>query len=119
MLGHARIATMAAAAALFGLMLCPRAQAQSVTLGQFQHPKTPKDLEINKAYMFGAIDGVVAYNISLDDKLFCLPGPVAKLTFDQAAEVVMRWARKTSGSTDISLGHALLFALRDAYACRR
>jgi hypothetical protein len=111
-------ARTALAAAFLSLPLCLGAQAQNVTLGQFQHPKSPKDLEINKAYMFGAIDGVMAYNISLEDKLFCLRGPVGILTFDQATDVVMRWARKTSGSADMPLGRALMYGLRDAYPCR-
>ena len=116
--GNARIPSTAAVAAFVFLSLCPGAQAQSVTLGQFQHPKSAKDLEVNKTYLLGATDGLLAYNASLDDKLFCLPGLIPKITFDQASDTVIRWARKTSGSTDISLGHALLFALRDAYPCR-
>ncbi|HTT49384.1 MAG TPA: Rap1a/Tai family immunity protein [Pseudolabrys sp.] len=118
MLRYVRIATVAAAAAVVSLSLCLDAQAQSVTLGQFQHPKSPKDLEVNKTYMLGAMDGVMAYNISLEDKLFCLPGPVGILTFDQATDVVMRWARKTSGSADMPLGRALMYGLREAYPCR-
>lgn len=114
---HAPMTTIAAA--LIGLLLCFGAQAQTVTLGQFQHPKSAKDLEVNKTYLLGAMDGLLAYNTSLDDKLFCVPGLIPKITFEQASDLVIRWARKTSGSADISLGHALLFALRDAYACRR
>jgi hypothetical protein len=119
MLANARFALTATVAVLINLSLCLDAQAQNVTLGQFQHPKSAKDLEVNKTYMLGATDGLLAYNASLDDKLFCLPGLIPKITFEQASDTVMRWARKTSGSADISLGHALLFALRDAYACRR
>ena len=39
----------AVAAAFVSLSLCLGAQAQSVTLGQFQHPKSPKDLEVNQS----------------------------------------------------------------------
>ena len=119
MLGSARIVTIASAAALLGLSLCLDAQAQTITLAQFQHPKTAKDLEFNKTYLLGVTDGLIAYNSGLDDKLFCTPGLAPKITFDQANDIVMRWARKTSGSVDIPLGHALLNGLRDAYPCRQ
>jgi hypothetical protein len=119
MLGFARIVTIASATALLGLSLCLDAQAQTVTLAQFQHPKTAKDLEFNKTYLLGVTDGLIAYNSGLDDKLFCTPGLVPKITFDQANDIVMRWARKTSGSADMALGHALLYGLKDAYPCRQ
>ena len=119
MFGRSRIVTMVSAAVLIGLSLGLSAQAQTVTLGQFQHPTAAKDLDTNKTYLRGATDGLVAYNRSLEDKLFCVPGRIPVVTFEQASNIVMRWARKTSGSSDISLGSALLFALRDAYPCPR
>jgi hypothetical protein len=81
MLGHARIVTIASATALLGLSLCLDAQAQTVTLAQFQRPKTAKDLEFNKTYLLGVTDGLIAYNSGLDDKLFCIPGLVPKNYF--------------------------------------
>jgi Rap1a immunity proteins len=119
MLGSARIMIIALATALLGLLLCLDAEAQTVTLAQFQHPKTAKDLDFNKTYLLGVADGLIAYNSGLDDKLFCTPGLVPKITFDQANDIVMRWARKTSGSSDMALGLALLYGLRDAYPCRQ
>jgi hypothetical protein len=113
------MSTRLAMAVMFvSLSLCVAAQAQNVTLGQFQHPKGPKDLEVNKAYLQGAIDGLIAYNMAAEQKLFCLPGIVPKLSFDEANDLIFRWARKTSGSSDISLGHALLFGLRESRPCR-
>ncbi len=119
MLGHARTVTFALAAAVLLPSFFLGARAQTVTLGQFQHPKTAKDLDVNKTYLRGATDALLAYNTSLEDKLFCVTGPIATVSFEQAGDIVMRWARKTSGSADISLGRALLFALRDAYPCRQ
>jgi len=119
MLAHIRIVTIALAAALLGVALCLDAEAQTLTLGQFQHPKAPKDLEFNKTYLLGVTDGLIAYNSGLDDKLFCTPGPVPKITFDQASDIIMHWARKTSGSGNIAVAHALLYGLRAAYPCRQ
>jgi len=117
MLEHTRMATITAAA-FIGLSLCVGAKAQSVTLGQFQHPKSAKDLEINRIYLVGAAEALIAYNASAEQKLFCLPGLVPKLTFDEASDLVLHWARKTSGSVDLSLARALLFGLRAAHPCR-
>jgi len=106
------------AAAFVSLSLCFGAQAQTVTLGQFQHPKSAKDLEVNRAYLVGAAEALIAYNAAAEGKLFCLPGLVPKLTFEEANDLVLHWARKTSGSTGISLASALLFGLRAAHPCR-
>jgi hypothetical protein len=108
----------AIAAALLSLSLGFGAQAQTVTLGQFQHPKSAKDLEVNRAYLFGAAEALLAYNAAAEGKLFCLPGLVPKLTFDEANDLVLHWARKASGSAGISLASALLFGLRAAHPCR-
>jgi len=116
MLAYLRTGLMIAT--LMSLSLYGAAEAQSVTLGQFQRPKTAKDLETNKAYLVGAIDALLAYNAGRDDQLFCLPGPYPKLSFEQAGELIMRWARKTSGSADLPVGRVLLYSLKDAYPCR-
>ena len=105
-------------ATLISVAVCVAAQAQSVTLGQFQHPKTAKDLETNKAYLLGAIDALLAADAGRDDRQFCLPGPYPKLSFEQAGDLIMRWARKTSGSADLPVGRVLLYSLREAYPCR-
>jgi hypothetical protein len=118
MLGQTRVVTTALAATLISLSLCFGAEAQTVTLGQFQHPAGAKDLEFNKAYLLGALNGLLAFNAASDDKQFCLPGLIPKLTFEETNDVVIRWARKTSGSTDITLGQALMFGLKAAYPCR-
>jgi hypothetical protein len=114
----ARARRMLIAAALVSLAPCLGAEAQTVTLGQFQHPRSAKDLEVNKAYLLGAADALIAYNASAETKLFCLPGLLPKLTFDEASDLVLRWARKASGSEGLPLGRALLFGLRAARPCR-
>jgi len=114
-----RVVTITSAAMLLGVSLSFGATAQTVTLEQYKHPKTEKDLNFNRIYMIGVKDGLIAYNMSSQDKLFCMPGVLPVLTFEQANDIVMRWARKTSGSADMALGHALLYGLKDAYPCRQ
>jgi len=109
---------LAPAMALLCTALWVEATAQSVNLGQYQHPRTDKDLEANKAYLMGAVDALNVLNQSLDQRQFCPPTTPPNLSFEQANSLVMRWASKTSGSADLSLGRTLLYALKQAYPCR-
>jgi molybdopterin-guanine dinucleotide biosynthesis protein A len=114
-----RIATIASAVALFGTVLLNEAAAQGMTIDQYRHPETEKDLNFNKAYLTGIKDGLTAYNMSVEDKLFCLSGDLPFLSFEQANDLMMSWARKRgpdSGGT--SVNRTLLTALRERYPCR-
>jgi hypothetical protein len=109
---------MALAILLSGALSCFVANAQTVTIEQFQHPKSERDLNFNKAYFEGVKDGLVAYNISLEDKLFCLDGMPPVLTFERASDVVMRWARKRGADAAGSqLALSLLYSLKEAFPC--
>lgn len=75
-------------------------------------------MNFNKAYFEGIKDGLVAYNMSLEDKLFCLGGMPPVLTFERASDVVMRWARKRgadAGGSQLAL--SLLYSLKEAFPC--
>jgi len=113
------VLVIASAAVLLCTALCVEATAQSVNLGQYQHPRTDKDLDANKAYLMGAVDAVIVINQSLDEKQFCLPTAPPGLSFEQANKLIMHWASTTSGSSDLSLGRILIYALKQAYPCRR
>lgn len=115
-----RIATIASAVALIGTALLNEAAAQGITIDQYRHPETEKDLSFNKAYLTGIKDGLTAYNMSVEDKLFCLSGDLPILSFDQANQVMMGWARKKgadAGGTPVQL--ALLHGLEERFPCRR
>jgi len=112
-----RIGTMVAAA-LFSLSLSLGAQAQGLTVAQYQHPRTPQDLTRNKAYLLGVADGLISYNAVVQSKRFCVPGLMPHLTFEQANDIMLRWARKASGGTDLPVARAMYFALTKAYPCR-
>ena len=115
-----RIPLIVLATLLSGAFSCFGANAQTVTIEQFQHPKSDRDLNFNKAYFEGVKDGLVAYNMSLEDKLFCLGGMPPILTFERASDVVMRWARKRgadAGGSQLAL--SLLHSLKEAFPCNR
>jgi hypothetical protein len=114
-----RVVTIASAVALLGLSLSLGTNAQAVTVAQYRHPDSAKDLNFNKTYLIGVADGLIAYNMSAVAKLFCLPGLLPKITFEEANDIVMHWVRKASGAADLPLGRALLFGLKEAYPCRR
>ena len=107
-----------AATLLVGL-LASGANAQTVTMEQYQHPKSEKDFSFNKPYFEGIKDGLVAYNISREDRLFCLGGDPPVLTFERANDILMHWARKRGGdAAGLPLGLALLYSLKDAFPCK-
>ena len=119
MTGQGRIATTASAVALFGTVLLNEAAAQGLTIDQYRRPDSQTELNFNKGYLTGIKDGLTAYNMALDDKLFCLSGAVPTLSFEQANDLMMSWSRKRgpdSGGTFVN--RALLTALRERYPCR-
>ena len=79
---RACVATIASTIALFGTVLLNEAAAQGITVDQYRHPDTEKDLSFNKAYLTGIKDGLTAYNMSVEDKLFCLTGDLPFVTFE-------------------------------------
>jgi hypothetical protein len=113
-----RFVTIATAATLLGGLLSFGAHAQNVTTEQYRNPKNEKDLNFNKAYLTGIKDGLIAYNMSSEDKLFCMPGPIPILTFEQANNALLHWARKKSADAEsLPLGLALLYGLKEAFPC--
>lgn len=118
MTGFARVVTMVSAA-LVGLSLSFSAAAQVLTTEQYRHPKSADDLKYNKAYLRGVADGLLSYNMSAEPRMFCPPGVLPKISFDQANNLVMRYAHQASGAADLPLGRVLLFGLRQAYPCHR
>ena len=113
-------AVMVALVTIFsGGLLCSDANAQTITVEQYQHPKGERDLNFNKPYLEGIKDGLIAYNMSLEDKLFCLGGVPPILTFERASDTLLHWARKRGGdAAGLSLGLALLYSLKEAFPCK-
>lgn len=114
-----RIVLIASAAALSAALSCFGANAETITIDQYQHPTSEKDLSFNKAYLEGVKDGLVAYNMSLETKLFCLGGMPPVLTFERASDIVLHWARKRGADVGGSqLALSLLYSLKEALPCK-
>ena len=117
--GFARAVMIASATALLGGWLATDARAQTMTVEQYQHPKGEKDLNSNKAYLEGIKDGLIAYNMSVEDRLFCLGDGPSVLTFERASDTLLLWARKRRGdAASLPLGLALLYSLKEAFPCK-
>ena len=113
------VVIIASAAVLWGGLPAPGANGQTVTMDQYQRPKSEKDFSFNKPYFEGIKDGLVAYNISLEGRLFCLGGDPPVLTFERANDILMHWARKRGGDAGgMPLGLALLYSLKEAFPCK-
>ena len=113
-------AVMIALVTIFsGGLLASDANAQTLTVEQYQHPKGERDLNFNKPYLEGIKDGLIAYNMSLEDKLFCLGGMPPVLTFERASDIVLHWARKRGADVGGSqLALSLLYSLKEALPCK-
>ena len=113
------IAIIASTTILLGGLPACDANAQTVTVEQFQHPKGERDLNFNKPYLEGIKDGLIAYNMSLEDKLFCVDATPSFLTFERASDTLLNWARKRRGdAAGLPLGLALLYSLKEAFPCK-
>ena len=108
---------ISSAAMLLAALMAFAANAQTVTTKQYRHPATEKDLNFNRAYLTGIKDGLIAYNISSEHKLFCMTG-TPTLSFDQANDILMHWANKKSVSSEsLPIGLTLLYGLKETYPC--
>jgi len=113
----ARVGVLALVVVLFRIFFCTDAYAQTVTVEQYRHPQNEKDLSTNKVYFNGIKDGLVAYNMRAEEKLFCSPG-ASTLTFERASELLIRWARKRGSSADsLPLSLSVLQSLQEAFPC--
>jgi hypothetical protein len=113
----ARIGAFALAVVLLRIFLCTNAYSQTVTVEQYRHPQNEKDLSINKAYLYGIKDGLVAYNMRAEEKLFCSP-EASTLTFERASELLIQWARKRGSTAAIlPLSISVLQSLEEAFPC--
>lgn len=115
----AGVVLMVSATTLLGGWLASDANAQTMTVEQFQHPKGEKDLSFNRPYLEGIKDGLIAYNMSVEDRLFCLGEGPTVLTFERASDILLRWSRKRKGdSAGLPLGLGLLYSLKEAFPCK-
>lgn len=116
--GFARAVMIVSATAVSGGLLSTDASAQTITVEQYQHPKGEKDLNFNKPYLEGIKDGLIAYNMSVEDRLFCLGDGPSVLTFERANDTLLQWARKRRGdAAGLPLGLGLLYSLKEAFPC--
>ena len=64
-------------------------------------------------------NALIAYNMSVEDRLFCLGGMPPTLSFEQASDTLLLWARKRKGdAAGLSLGLAMLYSLKEAFPCK-
>jgi Rap1a immunity proteins len=116
-----RIAATVSAMMLVLVSMSPSlaANARPLTVRQYQRPSSAKDLTFNKTYLIGAKDALIAYNMSTQHKMFCIPGVIPNISFDRANDIVMRWTRRADAAPDLPVARALFYGLVAAYPCPR
>jgi hypothetical protein len=95
------------------------ANAQSIKLGRFLHPKDDVDRALNQTYLAGVQDGLLFYNVATEPtkRLYCQPGNLA-ITTEQANDIVERWAKtRTDNIGETSVALALLAGLQETFPC--
>jgi hypothetical protein len=98
------------------------AEAITVTLDSYRHPKNAEFKSFNSLYLDGVKEGLIIS--SLDQKylgqapLFCIPSNLA-MTVDQAEDIMMRFADKKNLKATTPVGIALLGGLEDTFPCAK
>jgi hypothetical protein len=100
-----------------GVLLSFAANAATVRVGQYLHPKNDWEKTFSELYLDGTKDGLFVYNVLTTDKKYCPPKDFV-LTTEQADDVVRRWVKKqTRNVEEMVLGQALLYGLQEIFPC--
>ena len=107
---------------IVAVLVCNRADAQSVRLKEYFHP-TPKFKLLDKAFIAGVKDGLMAYNAAMEKNgraLFCMP-PKLALTAEQLEEIMMRWVEKNRAKVtdEMPISLPLLLAFEETFSCQK
>jgi hypothetical protein len=102
------------------LLASGAASAQTVRLEQYRNPAEPKFKDLNRLYLAGVRDGLIAYSVRQDpkDRVFCMP-PKQLLTAEQAEDIMLRFAEKRQLPGNTPIGVPLLGGLAEAFPCEK
>jgi hypothetical protein len=108
------------AAITFGVLLSFAANAQTIRLDGYRHPKDGTERILMEFYLKGLVDALVLYNSGATDKLFCVPGKLA-LTAEQADDILLGWVKRQTKTipADLPIMIALLGGLEDTFPCAK
>jgi hypothetical protein len=96
--------------------------AVDVRLDSYRNPKSEGFRNFNQLYLEGARSGFMAYNAWMKSHggqpAFCLPDDLA-MPVEQAEEIMLRRADKTSAKGDMLVSILLLNGLKDTFPCEK
>ncbi len=96
--------------------------ASDVRLDSYRNPKTEGLRNAYQLYLDGAKSGLMAYNAWAKSHggqpAFCMPDNHA-MTVEQAEDIMLRRADKTSAKGDMLVSILLLSGLRDTFPCEK
>ena len=96
--------------------------ASDVRLDSYRNPKSESFRNINQLYLDGVKSGFMAYNAWMKSNggqpAFCMPDNFA-MTIEQAEDIMLRRADKTSAKGDMLVSILLLNGLRDTFPCEK
>ena len=107
------------AALIIGLSAVSAVDALSVN--SYRNEKNEKMRKIDKSYLAGVRDGIVAVNhaIALEGKkpYFCLPDD-PNLRFEQAEEILLQEGTKSRALEHMAVWAVLFEGLKDTFPCK-
>jgi hypothetical protein len=94
--------------------------ASDVRLDSYRNPKTEGLRNAQQLFLDGIKSGLMAYNAWTKSHggqpAFCMPNDLA-MTIEQAEDIMLRRADKTSAKGDMLVSVLLLSGLRDTFPC--
>jgi len=96
--------------------------ASDVRLDSYRNPKNEALRNFNQLYLDGVRSGFMAYNAWMKSHggqpAFCLPENLA-MPVEQAEDIMLRRADKTSAKGEMLVSILLLNGLRDTFPCEK
>ena len=92
----------------------------TILLRHYNNPDSPTMRLLNERHLDGIIDGIVSYNVLLQEnntnKLFCLPSD-SVLTVQEAEEIINHVSQRLAKPDDVPISVLLIIGLQETFPC--
>jgi hypothetical protein len=106
---------------LASLLGVSAANADSVTLGSYQHPRSPETKALNTIYLAGLKEGLIVSSVLQQERgehpSFCIPAKLA-MTLVQAEDIMLRFAKTKNAPASTPISIMLLGGMIETFPCK-
>ena len=114
------IVVLFSAVFVFLLALATDGSSATMLFRNYNNPESPTMRLLNERHLDGIIDGIVSYNVLLQEnntkKIFCLPLDLV-LTVQEAEEIINHVAHRHANPDDVPISVLLVVGLQEAVPC--